>query len=176
MRFVLPGDKIGLAEEYAKGDGVYEENGELFAAVAGHLIIENRVASVKSLKEIPEVRQGDVVLGRVIDVRNNIALVEVVRKKGEARALTRKSVGLLHVSNVGVESISRAVSYLDIVKAKVIDDSLRLSLKEEGMGVIKAICSLCRQEMFRESDTLKCPECGNVEKRKLSPDYGRGEW
>ena len=108
-----------------------------------------------------------------------MALVEVVSKKGEERSLTTRSLGFLHISNVDekyVKDISEAIGYLDIVKARVIGDNLRLSTKEKEMGVLKALCSSCRSEMIREGDMLKCPECGRVEKRKISSDYGKGEW
>lgn len=179
MKVVMPGDRIGSAEEYIKGEGVYEENGELFASVAGKLVIKDRIACVEGFTKIPEVVKGDVVLGRVVDVRNTMALVEVVSKKGESKALTNRSIGLLHVSNVDekfVKDISEVVGYLDILKARVIGDNLRLSTKESEMGVLKALCSSCRSEMRREGDMLKCPECGRVEKRKISSDYGKGEW
>jgi exosome complex component CSL4 len=179
MKVVMPGDRIGSTEEYVKGDGVYEEDGVLFAAVAGKLVIKNRVASIESISPIPEIVRGDVVLGRVIDLRNSIALVEVSSKKGESRSLTNRGVGILHVSNVDenyIKDISEAVGYLDILKARVIGDNLRLSTKEKEMGVLKALCSFCKVEMRREGDILKCPECGRVEKRKISSDYGKGEW
>ncbi|WP_202318785.1 exosome complex RNA-binding protein Csl4 [Archaeoglobus neptunius] len=179
MRVVMPGDRIGSSEEYIKGEGVYEENGELFAAVAGNLVIEDRVASVRSFSPIPEIVKGDVILGRVVDVRNSLALVEVASKRGEKRPLTNKGIGILHISNVDekyVKNINEAVSYLDIIKARVIGDNLRLSTKENEMGVLKALCGVCRSEMVREGDMLKCPECGRTEKRKISTDYGKGEW
>ena len=179
MRFVMPGDRIGSAEEYVKGEGVYEEGGELFAAVAGKLIIKDRVAKVESISPIPEIVKGDVVLGRVVDLRNSIALIEVSSKKGENRGPSNRGIGILHVSNVDegyVKEISEAVGYLDILKARVIGDNLRLSTKEEEMGVVRALCSNCKTEMVREGDILKCPECGRVEKRKISTDYGKGEW
>lgn len=179
MKVVIPGDRIGSAEEYAKGKGIYEENGELFAAVAGHLVVKGRVANIESFASIPEVIKGDVVLGRVVDVRNTMALVEVVSKKGEKRSLTTRSLGLLHISNVSeecVKDISEAVGYFDIIKARVIEDNLRLSTKEKEMGVLKAFCSSCKNDMVREGDILKCPVCGKTERRKISSDYGKGEW
>lgn len=179
MKFVMPGDRIGSAEEYIKGEGVYEEEGELFAAVAGKLIVKDRVVKVESISPIPEIIKGDVVLGRVIDLRNSIALIEVSNKRGEEREPSNRGIGILHVSNADegyVKDISEAVGYLDILKARVIGDNLRLSTKEEEMGVLRALCSNCKTKMVKEGDTLKCPECGKVEKRKISRDYGTGEW
>ena len=180
MKFVMPGDRVGYKEEFVVGKGVYEENGEIFAAIAGKLVIEDKVINVEPIKIIPEIEKGDVVLGRVIDVRNSLALVELSRKKGLDRNLKSSGLAALHISNVQNEylkDLSSAVRYMDIIKARVIDEkSLKLSTREDEMGVLKSLCSLCKHEMVKEGNTLKCPNCGNVEKRKISSDYGRGEW
>ncbi len=47
MRFVLPGDRLGSVEEFEKGEGVYEEGGELFASLAGWLEVKDRTVSVR---------------------------------------------------------------------------------------------------------------------------------
>lgn len=180
MKFVIPGERLGYKEEFVAGEGVYEENGEIFAAVAGKLIVRDKVINVEPVKVIPEIEKGDVVLGRVIDVRNSLALVELSRKKGLDRNLKNTGLATLHISNVQNEylkDLNSAIRYMDIIKARVIDEkSLKLSTKEDEMGVVKSICSLCKHEMVREGNTLKCPNCGNVEKRKLSSGYGKGEW
>jgi len=180
MKFVMPGDRIGFVEEYVAGDGVYEENGEIFAAVAGKVIIKDRTVSVEPVKRLPLIEKGDVVLGRVVDVRNSMAFVELARKKGFDRSLMHTGIAALHVSNVQKEylkDINEAIGYMDIIKARVVDaKALKLSTKEPEMGVLKSICSVCRHELVREGKVLKCPNCGNVEKRKMSTDYGRGRW
>lgn len=180
MKFVMPGDKLGYAEEYAAGKGVYEENGELFASVAGRVVMKNRVISVEPVKRIPEINKGDVVVGRIIDLRNSLALVEIARKEGSDRGLMHTGLGAIHISNVQpgyLKDISTAFGYRDIVRARVVDvEQMRLSTKEEGMGVIKAICSVCKEGLVLEKDKLVCPSCGNVEKRRISPEYGKGRW
>ncbi|MBO8182080.1 MAG: exosome complex RNA-binding protein Csl4 [Archaeoglobus sp.] len=180
MKFVFPGDKIGYAEEFVGGEGVYEENGELYAAVAGRLKIEDRVVSIESVKKIPEINKGDIVLGRVVDVRNSIALVELSRKSGNDRELRHTGIAALHISNVQdgyLKDFDSAIKYMDIIKARVIDaDLLKLSTKGRDMGVVKAICTNCKTELEVKGDKLKCPKCGNVESRKISSDYGKGKW
>jgi len=47
----LPGDKIGHVEEFVPGKGVYAENGEIFAAVAGYVEIKERIVSIKNIKQ-----------------------------------------------------------------------------------------------------------------------------
>ncbi len=180
VKFVMPGDRIGYAEEFLAGEGVYEENGELFAAVAGEVVVKDKTVSVKPVKALPKIGKGDVVIGRIIDVRNSMALVEIARKKGFDRDLMHTGIAALHISNVQngyLKDLSKAVGYMDIVKARVVDENkLSLSIKEPEMGVLKSICSVCRHELVRDGDVLRCPNCGNVEKRKLSKSYGEGRW
>ena len=47
-KLVIPGDKLASSIEYLPGNGVYEENGDIFASVSGTLI-ENMEESFKSL-------------------------------------------------------------------------------------------------------------------------------
>lgn len=176
-RLVFPGDKIGTVEEFKVGKGVYEENREIYAGIAGYLEIKDKVASVESLKKIPEIKKDDVVIGRVVDVKGNFAMVEIARKRGEDRELGHTNLAMLHISNVGrFENIANALSYRDIVKARVIDTTPKISIKEPEMGVIKAFCNLCKTDLILENGKLKCPSCGREESRKLSNSYGTGEW
>ncbi len=175
--FVLPGDKIGCVEEFEAGEGVYEENGELYASVAGRIIVEGRVVKIEPINRIPKLERGDVVIGKVIDVKNSIALVKLIRKLGHDRELVRSFIGILHVSNVQSEFLSNIGSVIrfgDLIKAEILDESLKLSTKAKEMGVIKSKCSECRSELHLDGDKLKCPRCGNVESRKVSSDYGKG--
>lgn len=176
---VFPGDFLGYAEEYIPGYGVYEEDGKLFAATAGKAVVEEKTLRVIPVNSIPEVGKNDVVVGRVVDTRGSFAMVEIARKEGNSRALRHYDRGFLHVSNMSegyLKNVEDGVRYMDIIRARVIDSNLRLSIKEREMGVIKAICEKCSTPLLREKDKLKCPECGNVEKRKISEYYGKGEW
>ena len=68
------------------------------------------------------------------------------------------------------------MGYFDIIKAKVLDEkSLQLSIADVELGVIQATCKKCRVVMRRKGNSLVCPSCGSTEKRKLSPDYGKGK-
>jgi len=177
--FVLPGDFLGYVEEYVPGEGVYEEDGKLFASSAGRVVVKDKKISVEGIKKVPEIKRNDIVVGRVVDTRNSFAIVEIARKRGDDRALRYYDKAFLHISNVSdgyIKSFESGVRYMDIIRARVIDDNLRLSIKEKDMGVIKASCQICGSTLERERDKLKCPQCGNVETRKISNYYGKGEW
>ncbi len=177
--FAFPGDFLGYAEEYLAGEGVYEEKGKLYASKAGKIRIKNKTISISPIKAIPEIRKGDIIIGRVIDTRESFAIVEIARKIGSNRALKHYDRALLHVSNISerfMKNVEEGVRYWDIIAARVLDENLRITIKDEELGVLKALCSVCGNSLIQEKDKLKCLRCGNVESRKISKKYGKGEW
>ena len=70
--FVIPGDYIGVAEEFLPGDGAYEENGKIYATMVGNLDLDmsRRSASVISRTNVlPQLKEGDIVYGEIVSVK-----------------------------------------------------------------------------------------------------------
>ncbi len=179
---VLPGDYLGVIEEYFPGDGVKEENGELYAIRAGKVRInpERMEISVEPITDVPPLpRIGDVVIGKILEVRGQNAVVQLIKIEGrdDDREIATSKLAGIHVSQVRdgyVESLSREFKIGDVIRAKVIANEkspLQLSTKEPDLGVIYALCSRCRTPLVRRGNQLVCPKCGNVETRKLSTLY-----
>lgn len=64
----------------------------------------------------------------------------------------------------------------DIVEAKIHEmlglSYISLRTVEKDLGVIRALCTKCRNPMAKIGRNLvKCTNCGNIEKRKLSINY-----
>ncbi|MDV3104410.1 exosome complex RNA-binding protein Csl4 [Thermococcus waiotapuensis] len=178
---VLPGDHLGVIEEYLPGEGVKEENGELIATRAGRVRIDQEkmeiyVEPVTDTPPLPKV--GDIVLARVIDVKPPAVMVNLLRIEGEIRReiATSKMAGI-HVSSIKngfVEDLSSEFKIGDIVRARVISNEkspIQLTTKDPDLGVVYAFCSRCRTPLIRRGDKLICPKCGNIETRKLSRLY-----
>jgi exosome complex component CSL4 len=89
--------------------------------------------------------------------------------------------GILHVSDVSdryVDQMSDVIKPGDIVRAKVISPKnqiFHLSTNDKNLGILYAFCSrdgtLLEQQPQRYD--LRCPKCGNIEGRKMAPDYGK---
>jgi len=179
---VVPGDVIGASEEYLPGYGTYEERGKIFAAITGKVETDKKDRMVRVLPVMetpPMLKMGDIVVGRVVDLKNAVVLVEIARIKGhENREIANADQGAIHISNVKdsyVAKLETEFGQQDIIKARVIDEkSLRLSTVEKDLGVIKALCSRCRTPLVRKQNKLECPSCERIESRKLSEDYGKG--
>jgi len=180
--FVLPGDFIGTSEEFLPGSGTYEADGNVYAANVGTVQINSKERSVSILPrtDVPPIpKVGDIVIGRVSDIKGSVALVNIARIKGqEDREIATPEQGAIHISNVKnayVKDIAYEFGYQDIVRAKVIDaKTLRLSTDGRDLGVIKAFCSKCTTALKRKGGKLECPKCKRMETRKIAEDYGSG--
>ena len=180
--FVVPGDLVGTSEEYLPGSGTYEENGNIYADITGKISINAKERSVfiePVIKAPPVPHEGDIVVGRVVDIKGSVALVELSRIKGHLdREIAGNTSAAIHISNVKdsyVQDLAQEFGYQDIVKAKVIDTkNMRLSTVDKSLGVLTSQCSRCRTPLKLEAGKLKCPQCERRETRKLSSDYGKG--
>jgi len=151
----------------------------LYASHIGDVSIsDKRVISVVPKVETPPViRDGDVVIGQVVDLKDTVAIVSIACVKGkENRAIAAASQGIIHISSVRngyVKDLRQEFGFFDIVKAKVIDaKALKLSTEGKDLGVVNAICVKCKGSLKRKGDTLSCDRCERTETRNLSEDYG----
>jgi len=184
--FVLPGDMIGTAEEFISNNNTFKYGGNIYSSATGQVKVNNKTRAISVVSETdipPMLRNGDVVIGRVNDLRSSVALVEIamIEGKGE-REIVNLLPAAIHVSNVKesyVKSLDYEFSPFDLVRAKVIDvKAMRLSTSGNNLGVVKAYCSKCNGDMEKQLNNgnkgikLKCPVCGNIESRKLAANYG----
>ena len=180
--FVLPGEIVGTTEEFKPGPGTVMSAGDIYSTATGNVIIDRkvRIVSVKPNTLTPNIlKVGDIVYGKITDVRESGAMVEVAGIEGkEEREIVNSRLGDIHVSNVRDSYVKRLLDEFrpsDIIRAKVIDtERIRLTTAEDSLGVVKAYCSNCRGELELEGKKLKCPVCNMTETRKISTEYGKG--
>ncbi|MEM2341542.1 MAG: exosome complex RNA-binding protein Csl4 [Candidatus Bathyarchaeia archaeon] len=183
-RFIVPGEKIGVIEEFIPDYGTYVENGVIYANNVGYVSLDlaSRKVFVHPLThEVRVPKVGSVVIGYVVNVQNVIAFTRII--KVGRRFLSGFFTGVLHVSDVDVKytrDINDALKVSDLVRAKVISDvnrTFHLTTKSENLGVILALCSKCGGTLILKSKRgkkLYCSKCGNIETRKIASDYGSG--
>jgi len=180
--FVLPGELVGTTEEFKSGEGTTISAGDIYSIATGNVIIDRkaRVVSVRPNTLTPNIlKVGDIIYGKITDVRESGAMVEVAGIEGkEDREIVNVRSGDVHVSNVRdsyVKRLSDEFRLFDIIKARVIDaERIRLTTAEDSLGVVKAYCSNCRGELVLDGKKLKCPVCNMTETRKISTEYGKG--
>jgi exosome complex component CSL4 len=177
---VVPGERLGVIEEFTPDSGTYEKDGVIYAKIVGRslLDLQNRRVSVYPVMDgvvVPKL--GTVVVGQVGNAQSDNVLVKIF-KIGNKK-LSGSFGGILHVSDVSdryVEAISDVCKPGDVLRGKVVsvkNKVFHLSTNDKNLGVIYALCSRDGTLLLQEGYDLKCPKCGNVERRKTAPDYGK---
>jgi exosome complex component CSL4 len=180
-QFVVPGERLGVIEEFTPDPETYVKEGIIYSKVIGRALLDlpNKRVSVHPLvhgARVPKV--GSIVLGQVLNVQTENASVRIFKIDNEQ--LSGSFTGVLHISDVQlsyVESMFDVCKPGDIIRAKVISEKNQVyhqSTKDKNLGVVYAFCSRCGYALESKRQTMYCPRCEKVEKRKSALDYGKG--
>ena len=177
---VVPGERLGVIEEFVPDSGTYVKDGVIFSKIVGRSLVDlqNRRVSVYPASEgavVPKL--SGTVLGQVGNAQSDNVLVRIF-KVGNKK-ISGEFGGILHISDVSdryVTSMNDVCKPGDIIRAKVISEKNRifhLTTNDKNLGVLDAFCSRCGNLLEPERYELRCPKCGNIESRKMAPDYGK---
>ncbi|WP_298523516.1 exosome complex RNA-binding protein Csl4 [uncultured Methanobrevibacter sp.] len=180
-RIVMPGDKLGIIEQYLPGEGTYDDNGDIKSSVLGNVKINQKmkVISVEGSTKPALLKVGDIVYGQITDIKPQRANVKIDCIKDNARPLALPYMGAIHISQAKkdyLEKLSDAFRIGDIIQAKVVKvtgDNIDLGTVDDDCGVLKAMCTRCRDFMHTTSkaNELQCNTCNKKERRKVSKNY-----
>jgi exosome complex component CSL4 len=180
--FVFPGEALGVTEEFLPAEWTYEEGGKIKSLVVGVVSVDEknkRISIIPKTNTPSMLKIGTIVDGEISDVRGQRALLLIKGIKGKERSLPISFMGGIHISQAQKGYVSKLTEEFrigDIVEAKVKKiigiDNVDLTTAEDDLGVIKAMCTKCRQFMRKSNkNEVICINCGSKEKRKLSIDY-----
>lgn len=175
--FVIPGQKLGVIEEYIPGRGTYEENGIIYSQETGFVLIDKKTHEVKvfpAVNRILKPKKGDIVFAKVDDVKDKMVFSSIYKIRDRYISMPITGVIFVHkISRNFIRSAKDAFAPGDVVKALVVKSIIPvvLTTNGKGLGVILAFCTNCGHQLIRSNKTLKCPNCGNIENRYLSSDY-----
>jgi len=179
-QFVVPGERLGVVEEFMPGPGTYERDGTIYSEVTGYTTRDkvNKTVSVKPSVKRPLVpMEGDIVIGTVVNAQGKMATLSLTRI-GD-KALSTSFSALLHISTSSPRyerAMMEVCKATDVVRARVVNIRNRvpqLTTIGRGLGVISASCSRCGDPLILKGTVLQCQTCANVERRKLADDYGK---
>lgn len=177
---VLPGDTLCSYEEYIPSNWTYIEDGYVKASICGKVIIDEdeKTISVTTLNPPEYLKEGDIVIGHITEVKANKALLTIKMIKGCEREIVTGYKGFVHISKASedfVASMHDQFKIGDIVEARVDKiygpEYIDLNTTSLETGVIKAMCTKCRKFMKFKENKLVC-SCGKKDSRKISINYG----
>lgn len=175
----MPGEKIGVIEEFNGSGDVTINHGTLYSTKIGKLIYDmrNRVVTVKGLQpksKIPKV--GDIILGIVESLQSNFVVVKLIAVNEEE--VHNGFSALLYLSP-SLARIRAPCKVGDMLKAKVKsikNGATFLSIAEPELGVIKTTCAYCGGKVVKiRTNLIKCTSCGKTDYRKLSLEFQKEE-
>jgi len=176
---VFPGDKLAVSEEFLPGPHAYDDSGLIRALAVGSVQrdMKNMEISVKPAAKADLIKAGDTVVGQVEGAQASSANVKICYLNG--KPTDKDFTGSLSLRS---ERRGRggprgpAVKLGDVVRCRVfslLNGIIHLSINEDQLGVMYALCGNCGRPLLRGGTKAKCDECGNVEERKLAADFGR---
>lgn len=180
LEIAVPGEYLAVIEEFLPGPGAYEFDYRLRAAVIGQVVRDriNKVVSVRPFKVPTLPQQGAIVIAVIAEVREDFAKSRIYIVNNSP--LKYPFTGVLHVTQIAERAgeVKQIYEYLkigDIVRAKVLNRTppYLLSIRDPKLGVVLASCSKCGTTLKLSGDRLICPQCGNIEKRKIAQGYGK---
>jgi len=177
--FVVPGEKLGVIEEFIPNSGTYVDDGYIYSSRIGYVLIDfanKKISVYPAARSVSVPKINSTVIGWVTSVQDSHATIRIIRIG--KKFLSGFFTGIIHIADVShryVENMYDAFRIGDLVRAKVIsnkNNTYHLSTKEANLGVIYAFCSQCGELLIKRR-ILKCAACGSIEKRKTASDYGR---
>ena len=179
---VTPGDQLCVIEELSPSFGTYEENGIVYAATSGGVVIDLKERSIMvlgadgSMKLSLPVR-GDILVGEVTNVYEQRAEMRIAKINDEI--VHNVCVGEIHISNVTrrfVRSMHDVLGLTDIVRAMALNTHripVELSLVGTDLGVLYSKCTKCGEALLLTThNSMYCPRCEYRTTREVAQDYG----
>ncbi|OWT32969.1 RNA-binding protein [Methanobrevibacter sp. 87.7] len=130
---VIPGEVLA-EDDFYSGRGTFRENGKICSSLMGLVSLRNRKVSVIPLKSKYIPKKGDVIIGKINDVKFSMWNVDINSPYSgilpASEVFGRDKKNLNRIFNVGDVLFLRVVDVDEVKKAK-------LGLKGRGMGKFK---------------------------------------
>jgi|TARA_B100000315_G_scaffold108065_1_gene99194 exosome complex component CSL4 len=176
-----PGEKVAVIEEFNSGEGTYLQESNVRSLHVGEIRknLSERSINIKhpdSKNILPQL--GDIITGVVETAQTKIANICIESINGKlSKAGFTGMLQLISNQSSGRGRVKRGATCRsgDIVRALVFsiaNSTIHLSIDRPDLGVLKATCSMCGGDFVRLDDRLKCVDCGFIEERRLSSEYG----
>ena len=172
----IPGEKIAQIEEYLAGDNTYEDNDVIRATTIGDINLDSveRLASVNRQKQITVPKVGDIIIG-VVEA-NLPSMIAIMIKFVNGKKVNSDLECVCVTRHIRKKNIALAK---DVVKVEIIshiNGTIHASIDSEDLGVLFTKCRKCFGTVVKMRDAVKCKDCGWIDDRKLSSDFGKTEF
>ena len=172
----IPGEKIAAIEEYLPGDNTFEDNDSIRAATIGEINLDSseRSASINRQTQITVPKVGDIIIG-VVEA-NLPSMIAIAIKFVNGRKVNSDLECICVTRHIRKKNIALAQ---DVVKAEIIshiNGTIHASIDSPELGVLFTKCRKCFGTVVKMRDGVKCKDCGWIDDRKLSTEFGKSDF
>ena len=172
----IPGEKVAQIEEYLSGDNTYEDNDVIRATTIGDVNLDSveRQASVNRQKQITVPKVGDIIIG-VLEA-NLPSMIAIMIKYVNGKKVNSAFECVRVTRHIREKNIALAKA---VVKAEIINHingTIHASIDSQELGVLFTKCRKCFGTVVKMRDAVKCKDCGWIDDRKLSSEFGKSEF
>ena len=169
----IPGEKIASIEEYLPGDNTFEDDDSIRATTIGEINLNSseKLASISRQKQITVPNVGDIVIG-VVEA-NLPSMIAIMIKFVNGKKVNSDLECICVTRHIRKKNIALAK---DVVKVKIIshiNGTIHATIDEPELGVL---FTKCFGTVVKMRDAVKCKDCGWIDDRKLSLDFGKSEF
>ena len=128
--------------------------------------------TVRDSLSIPKV--GDIIIGTVAAVMSSMIAVSIDYING--KPTTSKVECICGTRNLRIRNVALVN---DIVTLKILNHlngTIHASISEPNLGILFTKCRKCGSKVIPMRDAIKCVECGWIDERKLSANFGNGDF
>lgn len=172
---MFPGDRLASIEEYAAGYGAFDDGDMVRASVIGRKSLnaqERTVGATGPLISVP--RPGDTIVGEVAVALSSRLIVTIRFING--RRVTNNTECVLSTRNIRMRIVALAGDIMTLKIAGVLNGNIHATVDEPQLGVLFTKCRRCGMHVIARRDAVKCAECGWVDDRKLSSEFGQADF
>ena len=172
----IPGEKIAAIEEYLPGDNTFEDNDSIRATTIGEINLNSseRSASINRQTQITVPKVGDIIIG-VVEA-NLPSMIAISIKFVNGKRVNSDLECICVTRHIRKKNIALAQ---DVVKAEIINHingTIHASIDSPELGVLFTKCRKCFGTVVKMRDAVKCKDCGWIDDRKLSTEFGKSDF
>jgi len=177
--YYLPGDLVGVIEEFTPSSNVYREDYNIRSKQLGKINIDYEKRAVTIIPKlrvngVPQV--GDEVTGIVDQSQSGLVMVRI--KEINGNPVKSEFVGMILLREQQTDRNQRriVIKLGDYVRAKVVsllNNVIHLSINGDHYGVLHTVCSYCGGPVQLSGRRILCTQCRMLDERKIADDFGR---
>ena len=172
----IPGERIASIEEYLPGENTFEDNDVIRSTAIGNVSLDSteRLASINRQKQIAVPKVGDIIIG-VVEA-NLPSMIAIMIKFVNGKKVKSDLECICVTRHIRKKNIALAK---DVVKVEIIshiNGTIHATIDSQELGVLFTKCRKCFGTVVKMRDAVKCKDCGWIDDRKLSLDFGKSEF